>query len=84
MAEVKLREDEYEFEDLRLAFEVKLEMLDDATLQATSPDWYSNASASHAYKAHGNQADCAFRYLCFDTSSECSFAVAVAPFNNGE
>ncbi|KAH9937112.1 uncharacterized protein B0H18DRAFT_867006 [Fomitopsis serialis] len=65
--EPSLGEDEYEFEDLRLAFEVKLEMLDDATLQATSPDWYSNASASHAYKAHGNQADCAFRYLCFDT-----------------
>ncbi|TFY58803.1 hypothetical protein EVJ58_g6189 [Rhodofomes roseus] len=61
--------EEYDFEDLRLAFEVKLEMIDDATLQSTSPDWFSNASGSQAYKTHGNQADRTFRHLCFDTSS---------------
>lgn len=62
------RVEPYDFEDLRLAFEVRLDMLDGAAIEATSTEWYSNASASPMYKLHANQTDRILRYLCFNTS----------------
>ena len=66
---VLCRAEAYEFEHLRLAFEVRLEMLDDAALQTTSKEWHSNASPSPMYKLHANQEDWVFSYLCLNTSS---------------